>query len=269
MDKTKNFNPSLIFLIFISFYLILPLAMTFLYSISVEWMDILPSGLTFRYYQQIFSDSIFWSAILRSLIISIVPVSIVTLMLLLVMYVVIVYHPKLDKYVQIFCTIPYSIQGIILAISVLSLYSGMPSPFNNRIFLMVLTYCIVVLPYMYQGIKNSLGTIETKRILEAAQILGAGKLYAFFSIIIPNILSGVVVSVMLSVALIFGDFVIANSIGGNYFFTAQMYLYKSMFASGQLASSVVVILFVITLMISGGVFYLKGNYQNKMRRNQK
>ena len=269
MKKTKRFNPSPIILFFLSVYLIVPLAMTFLYSISVEWMNIFPSGLTFRYYRQIFSDSIFWNAILRSLIISIAPVSIVTIILLLAMYVVIVYHPKLDQYIQIFCTIPYSIQGIILAISVLSLYSGMPSPFSNRIFLMVLTYCIVVLPYMYQGIKNSLGTIETKRILEAAQILGAGKLYAFFFLIIPNILSGIVVSVMLSIALIFGDFVIANSIGGNYFFTAQMYLYKSMFASGQLASSVVIVLFVITLMISSGVFYLKGSYQNKMRRNKK
>lgn len=269
MKNAKQFNLSYIILILISIYLVIPLIMTFLYSISTEWMDVLPTGLTFRYYIQIFSDNIFWGAMVRSVIISIIPVSLVTLILLLVFYIVVVYHPKLDKYIQIFCTIPYSIQGIILAISVLTLYSGIPEPFSNRIFLMVLTYCIVILPYMYQGIKNSLGTIDARKILEAAQILGAGKLYAFFFIIIPNILSGVVVSVMLSIAIILGDFVIANSIGGNYYFTAQMYLYKSMFASGQMASAVVIVLFLVTLAISWGVFYIKSKHQYKMRRNKR
>lgn len=268
MNPTKRFNLSPVVLVLISIYLITPLLVTFLYSISTEWMDILPTGLTLRYYKQIFSDGVFWGAMMRSVVISIVPVLLITLVLLLVMYVVVVYHPKMDKYVQIFCTIPYSIQGIILVISVLSLYSAAPGFLSNRVFLMVLTYCIVILPYMYQGIKNSLGTIDVKRILDAAQILGAGKLYTFFFIIIPNMLSGIVVSVMLSAAIIFGDFVIANSLGGNYYFTAQMYLYKSMFASGQLASAVVIVLFLVTLAISCGVFYFKGKHQKKIRREK-
>ena len=260
-------SPSLIILV-ISIYLILPLFMTFMYSISVEWMDILPSAITFRYYEQIFTDSVFWVSLIRSIIVSIVPVLLTTLILLLVMYVVVVYHPQMDKYIQIFCTIPYSIQGIILAISVLSLYSGAPGPFSNRILLMVLTYCIIILPYMYQGIKNALESIDAKSILETAQILGASKFYSFFFIILPNILSGIVVSVMLSIAIIFGDFVIVNSVAGNYYFTAQMYLLKSMFASGQKASAVVIVLFLATLAISCAVLYLKDKHQTTIRRQK-
>ena len=70
-------------------------------------------------------------------------------------------------------------------------------------------------------------------------MLGADKFYAFFRIIVPCMLSGVVIASMLSIALIFGDFVIVNTIGGSYYSTAQMYLLKKMFiwASSRAPSS--------------------------------
>lgn len=250
----KIFNTNKIIMALISIYLMVPLVMTFIYSFFTEWMDILPTGFTFKYYGQLFTDGLFWQALLRSIIISFVPVSIVTFALLLVMYVVVVYMPSLDKYIQILCTIPYAIQGIILPISVLSLYNGAPEPFSNRILMLVLTYCIVILPYVYQGIKNSLTTIETKRILEAAQLLGATRLYAFFRIVVPSLVQGLIITAMLSVAIVFGDFVIVNTIGGNYYFTAQMYLFKKMYTSGQFTGAIIVVLFLITLIISAFAF---------------
>ena len=88
-------------------------------------------------------------------------------------------------------------------------------------------------------------------------MLGADKFYAFFHIIVPCMLSGVVISSMLSVSIIFGDFVIVNTIGGSYFYTAQMYLFKKMFISGQLTSAVIIVLFTVTLIISALAFFLK------------
>ena len=83
-----------------------------------------------------------------------------------------------------------------------------------------------------------------------AQMLGAGKFYAFWRIILPNITNGIMVSVMLAMSIVFGDFVIINTLAGNYFPTGQMYLYSAMRQSGQKASAVIVILFIITLAIS-------------------
>ena len=36
------------------------------------------------------------------------------------------------------------------------------------------------LPFMYQGVRNSLESVQTKRLMEAAEILGANKFFAFF-----------------------------------------------------------------------------------------
>ena len=252
----------------ICFYLLLPLAMTLIYSVFREWMDVLPKGFTLTYYVQIFSDSIFWQSIIRSVIISFVTVLLTAILLLLAMYVTVVYMPWLDKYLQVLCTIPYAIQGVILPISVLALYAGAPWPFSNRVVILSLTYCIVILPYMYQGIKNSLVSVDAVRLIEAAQMLGASKFHAFFKIVVPCILSGIVISSMLSVAIIFGDFVIVNTIAGNYYYTSQMYMFKKMFISGQLTSAVIMVLFAVTLVISATAFYLKSkNKMNNIRES--
>ncbi|MGN0481935.1 MAG: ABC transporter permease [Lachnospiraceae bacterium] len=257
--KKKKRTGSMLVLWIIGIYLLFPLFLTFLYSLFTEWITIRPKGFTLRAYLDLFQDSFFWGSLGRTLLISVVPIFICTLVVLLAMYVVIVYLPKLDQVMKIICTIPYAVQGVILPICVLGLYSNAPEPFSNRVFMLVCTYCIVVLPYIYQGIHNNLSAIHASRLLEAAQMLGAGKFYAFWRIIFPNILSGVMVSAMLALTIVFGDFVIVNTLAGNYFPTGQMYLYAARKQSGQKASAVIVILFVVTLLISLGVFGLQKN----------
>lgn len=85
-------------------------------------------------------------------------------------------------------------------------------------------------------------------------MLGASKFYAFFKVVVPNIVSGVTVSAMLAMAIVFGDFVVINTVAGNYFPTAQMYLYDVMKKSGQKTCAIIIILFLVTLLISAGVF---------------
>lgn len=242
---------------FISIYLVLPIVFTFLYSIFAEWNAVLPKGLTFKYYIQVISSPIFLMALVRTIIMAVLPIFLCTIVILLAMYVVIVYLPKLDPIIQILCTIPYALQGVIIAISVLSLYADAPEPFSNRLLMLTGTYCILILPYMYQGIRNSLHAVNANGLMEAAQILGAGRLYSFFAVIVPNILSGVTISALLSAAIIFGDFVVVNIIGGNYYVTAQIFLYKSMFQSGQLTSAVSIVLFTVTLLLAAGVWIMQ------------
>lgn len=90
-------------------------------------------------------------------------------------------------------------------------------------------------------------------------MLGAGRFYTFWKIILPNIMNGIMVSAMLAMSIVFGDFVIVNTLAGNYFPTGQMYLYAEMRQSGQHASAVIVLLFFVTLMISLAVFGLQKN----------
>lgn len=75
--------------------------------------------------------------------------------------------------------IPYTIQGVILSVSILSLYVGTKSILSNRLVMLVGAYCVVILPYIYQGIRNGMRAVNMTTLIEAAEMLGASKIYAF------------------------------------------------------------------------------------------
>ena len=157
--------------------------------------------------------------------------------------------------------VPNSLKGVIIAIPLLALYEGTPTIFSNRMVMLVCIYSISILPFVYQGIRNNLHGINVTQLLEAAEILGAGKLYAFVRIVLPSMLSGILVSSLLALSTVFGDFAIIKIIAGNKFETVQMLLYNSRVIVLQYQCVIVIIMFTATLVISQAVF----KFQNKKR----
>ena len=154
-EKKKRNVGSKIAIVVIIAYLLLPLIMTLIYSLFQEWIDVMPTGFTLGAYAELFTDPLFWQAVGRTVIISIVPIVLCTVFVLLAMYVVVVYHPEWDKMIQILCTIPYAIQGVILPICVLSLYSSAPEPFGDRMFMLVGGHFMTAQMYLYDVMKKS------------------------------------------------------------------------------------------------------------------
>ena len=146
----------------------------------------------------------------RGLIISIVPIILSGVVVILALYTAILYDPRLEKYIQSLCMLPYTLKGVILAISVLSLYAGSHTIFSNRIVMLTCVYSIIILPYVYQGIRNNMDAINIPQLIKAAEILGAGKLYAFVRIIVPNMLSDIMVSSLLAMSVVFSNYVVVK-----------------------------------------------------------
>lgn len=241
---------ALLWKIIIAVFLMIPLVVTFIYSFAERWVNILPEGFTLDYYVKTLANKQFIMGIFRGMVISAVPVLITNLSVLLALYVVIVYMPKMEKYVQIFCLIPTTINGIIMATSVLSTYSGSSTILSNRIVMLVFIYCIFVMPMTYQGIRNSLYAVNTPAILEAAEMLGYRKFHSFLTIVVPAILPGLCTSALMSFAGLFGDFAIIKIIASSQYETAQSYLYRNRSTDTQALSAAVVILLLITLLIN-------------------
>lgn len=231
-------------------YLIVPLGITLIYSFTSRWIAILPSGFTFSYYLEKLTDIDFFMGILRGIVAAAIPVIITNICILLALFAILVYFPKLEKYMQIICMIPTTINGIILATSVLSTYAGSDTIFSNRIVMLFCTYCIFCFPLTYQGIRNNLYAVNTKRLLEASSMLGASEFYGFVRIIVPTVLPGLVNTALISFAGLFGDFAIIKIIASSQFETAQTFLYKNRSADTQAFSAGVIILLLFTLVIN-------------------
>lgn len=237
----------------VAVFLLMPLVVTLIYSFSERWITILPKGFTLEYYVKTLTNGDFIMGIFRGMVIALIPVLITNISVLLALYVVIVYLPQMEKVVQIFCLIPSTINGIIVATSVLGTYAGSDTVFSNRIFMLAMIYCVFIMPVTYQGIRNSLYAVNTTALLEAAEMLGYRKFHSYITIVIPTILPGLCNSALMSFAGLFGDFAIIKIIAASQWETAQSYLYRNRSTDAQELSAAVVILLLITLAINFAV----------------
>ena len=130
---------------------------------------------------------------------------------------------------------------------------------------MCLIYCIFVMPMTYQGIKNSLYSVNTRGILEAAEMLGSGKFRSYVTIVIPSILPGLFNSALMCLSGLFGDFAIIKIIASSQYETAQAYLYRNRNTDTQALSAAVIILLIITLIINYTVY--KSQYTKKGKKS--
>lgn len=254
-----------VFLFVVAAYLLIPFLATLVYSLFVEWTDVLPSGFTLRNYQELFTNAVFWASIGRTLVLCLVSVAITIALILLAMYVVVAVNRKVAPVMQFLCMVPYALQGVILSIGIISLYTGTGTILSNRMFMLFGAYTILVLPYIYQGIRNALNSIDAGMLIQAAEMLGCGRFRAYVRVVLPNILSGILVSSLLAESIIFGDFVLANNIAGTNYQNIQVFLQANMDVSSGLSSAIVVVIFVVVALVTALVLKLQGAAQNNAK----
>ena len=249
MAKGSKVSANIVMTIVI-IWLLIPLVATIVYSLFEDWTGIIPKGFTLANYELIFSDPAFLTAMYQTVLICIIPIVITIILVLLALFVVTVYFPKLEKYMQILCMIPYTIQGVILSVSILVLYAKNGTLLSDRMVMLVGAYCIIILPHIYNGIRNGMRAINMNMLLEAAEMLGDSKLKAFFKVIVPNIITGITVSSLLAVSLLFGDYVIIRNLSSTNVNNMQKFLYQAMKRSSTEASAVFVVIMMLTFAIT-------------------
>lgn len=254
-----------IFLVLVSIFLLAPLFVTLIYSFATSWTEIIPNGWTVAHYKTVLTMEAFWPSLFRGIIISVPAILISGIVIILTMFASVLYFPWVDKIVQSVCMLPHTLKGVILALGVLALYAGADGILGNRILMLIFVYCISIFPYVYQGIRNNLEAINIKQLVEAAEILGASKLYAFIRVVVPNMISGMLVSALLSMSIIFSDYAIVKIIAGSRYLTSQQLLYNSRFLPGQQASVMILFLFAMILLISGVSYYLKSKKEREVQ----
>ncbi len=263
----KGKAPANIVMAIVIVWLMIPLLATIVYSLFEDWTGIVPHGFTLANYQKIFSDPAFLTSMYQTVIVCAIPIAITILIMLLALFAVTVYFPRLEKYVQLLCMIPYTIQGVILSVSILSLYAKGGGVLGGRMVMLIGAYCIIILPHIYNGIRNGMRAINMNTLLEAAEMLGDSKLKAFFKVIVPNIITGITVSSLLAVGLLFGDYVIIRNLSSSNVNNMQKFLYQAMKRSSTESSAVFVVIMLITFTITAIVLVLQNRSALEKIRN--
>ncbi|MDR1898600.1 MAG: ABC transporter permease subunit [Treponema sp.] len=245
------------FLFIVALYIVIPLLVTVIYSFTFDWTSIVPRGFTLRFYADLFSKSLFWADILRTVLISIIPVLMTSFMVILALYVAVVYAPWLEKFIEMLCMVPYTINGVVLATAVLATYAGSGTIFSNRIVMLICIYSIGCLPITFRAIRNNMYAVNLRQLIEAAEILGAGKLYAFLRVVVPCMVSGIMVSTLMCVAGIFADYAVIRIIASSSYETVMVYLYESRNFPIQFSSAILTVMMIITFTIAFTALWLQ------------
>jgi putative spermidine/putrescine transport system permease protein len=118
--------------------------------------------------------------------------------------------PRLRRVIEFLCILPLTIPAIVLVVGLAPIYVWLSQNFSDSILTLAFVYLILVLPYTYRTLDAGLAAIDVRTLSEAARGLGAGWATVMWRIIAPNMSGALLNACLLSVALVLGEFTIAN-----------------------------------------------------------
>ena len=116
--------------------------------------------------------------------------------------------PWLERTVEFLCTLPLTIPAIVLAVGVAPIYNRIQH-YSLSALMLFWIYVILALPYAYRALAAGLVAIDVTTLSEAARSLGASWFTVMTRVIAPNMRQGILNALLLTFALVLGEFTIA------------------------------------------------------------
>ncbi|GAC1377956.1 MAG: ABC transporter permease [Ktedonobacteraceae bacterium] len=257
-----GFGLDKIFLVLVILYLIIPLGATLVFGLASG------NSIDFSTFQQIFSDPDFSNTLLLSLGLALAATLLAIMLITPTAYWVQMRLPRVRPLMDFLSLVPFAVPAIVLGVGLLEVYgSSNPlintlslglvpllshDPFNivNTPPLLVCAYVIIALPFVYRPIDNSLRAINTTVLTEAAYSLGSGWWRAFLTVVLPNILPGVISAALLTFSTVMGEFTLATLSG---IYTFPIYLNGVGQNAPHKAASLAILSFLFTLICVLGI----------------
>jgi len=109
---------------------------------------------------------------------------------------------------EFLCLLPLTIPAIVLVVGLAPIYNKIEH-YNLSALQLFWVYAILALPYAYRALTAALDAIDVRTLSEAARSLGASWFTVMWRIVAPNIWQGLLNAMLLTGALVLGEFTIA------------------------------------------------------------
>jgi len=115
----------------------------------------------------------------------------------------------MTRLIEALCLLPLTIPAIVLVVGLAPIYRVLRQQFSLSALQLFWVYVILALPYAYRALAAGLEGVDDKTLSEAARSLGAGWTTVIWRVIVPNMRQGVLNAMLLTGALVLGEFTIA------------------------------------------------------------
>ena len=174
--------------------------------------------------------------------------------------------PGLSRTVEFICLLPLTIPAIVLVVGLAPVYAWVSYLLSESAIWLCLAYVVLVLPYAYRSIDAGLRATDVKTLSEAARSLGAGWGTVMWRIILPNLRTAVLSAAFLAVALVLGEFTIANLFNRVNLQVAMYQLGKS---DAQISVAVGLASLIFAFIILFAMSFVGGGPAGRRRRLRK
>lgn len=210
-----------LFLIFLFFYLPIAVLMVFSFNNSKSrgsW-----GGFSLRWYVEMFEDAQLMGALRTTLIVGIVSALLATIIGTAAAIGIRAFRKKsVRNIINNVTNIPMISSELVTGVSLMILFIALNIP--RGMFTMLLAHITFNIPYVMLSVTPKLAQLDDS-MYEAAVDLGAKPLYAFFKVVMPEIMPGIVNALLISFTLSIDDFVISFFTTGNGVSNLSIYVY--------------------------------------------
>jgi putative spermidine/putrescine transport system permease protein len=127
-----------------------------------------------------------------------------------------------SRIMEFLCLLPLTIPAIVLVVGLAPIYNRIEH-YNISALMLFWAYVILALPYAYRALAAGLNAVDSTTLSEAARSLGARWITVMFRIIVPNMWQAILNALLLTVALVLGEFTVAYLLS---FVTLQVNLFE-------------------------------------------
>lgn len=198
-------------------YFFVPLIATLEFSLRAAAIDpvtgdqIRPS---LRAYELTFADAKFGSTLTYSIGIGLITIMVSLLLIVPTAYWVRLKLQRLRPVVEFVTLMPFVIPPVILVFGLIRIYGREPFALTNTPLggdiLLIGAYVVLSFPYMYRAVDTGLASIDVRTLTEAAQSMGAGWPRILWQVIFPNLRAALLSGAFLTLAIVIGEYTIAN-----------------------------------------------------------
>ena len=209
MKPRRHIAPSaVVWLLLGAAYFLIPLIATFLFSLKSNQTG---KCCTLANYSWVVHSGDFWHTLKISFLLALETIVISLALFVPTIYWVHLRLPRLRPVIAFLALIPFVIPPIVMVVGLLKVFKGTPSWFYAQPWgFLAGAYVILAFPYMFFSLDAGFRSIDVHTLTEASHSLGARWGTTLLKVILPNIRSAALAASFLTLAVVMGEFTIAN-----------------------------------------------------------
>ncbi len=178
--------------------------------VRFSFLGVNPGEYTLSAWTQIASYPGLLDAIVITLELAVITVVVVLALLVPTMIWVRLRVQWLSRTVEFLCLLPLTIPAIVLVVGLAPIYRSVRQHLSLSPLQLFWAYAILALPYAYRALAAGLDAIDVRTLAEAARSLGASWFTVMVRVVAPNMWQAILNAMLLTVALVLGEFTIAS-----------------------------------------------------------